>query len=119
MSKLAVLHNNRCSKSRNALSLLDGKGIDYEVISYLDGVLKLEGLRSLLKKLNLKPQDIVRKGEAIFKEQFKGKELSDEEWLQALVDYPKLIERPIVYDAKSAVVGRPIENIENFIENRK
>lgn len=119
MNPVFVLHNNRCTKSRNALSLLDEKGIPYKVVPYLEGVLKENDLVEILAKLQLKPEQIVRKSEALFKENFKGKTMSDKEWIKALIEYPKLIERPIVYDNHQAVVGRPTENILEFIKNHQ
>jgi len=115
-SMIKVLHNNRCTKSRNALKLLDEAKIDYEIVSYLDGELSEKELRDILNKLGMKPETIVRKSESIFKENFKGKTLSDAEWIKAMLEYPKLIERPIVYDDTRAVVGRPTENVNIFIQ---
>ena len=116
MEKIFVLHNNRCTKSRNALTVLEENNIDYEVIPYLDGVLSEQDIASLLRKLKLEPLDIVRKSEAIFKENLKGKEFSASEWLTILQKNPKLIERPILYTATKAVVGRPTENVTEFIK---
>lgn len=113
---IKVLHNNRCTKSRNALKLFDEHQIDYEVVPYLDGVLSESDLREILTKLNLPAEAIVRKSEAIYKENFKGKALSNDEWIEALIKFPKLIERPIAYDDKQAAVGRPTENLEIFIK---
>lgn len=111
-----VLHNNRCTKSRNALALLEEKGIDYEIVNYLDGVLSSKDIKTLLAKLDLKPDAIVRKTEAIYKENYKGKTFTDAEWIEILQQEPKLIERPIVYNEQSAVVGRPLENVEEFLK---
>jgi arsenate reductase len=116
LSIIKVLHNNRCTKSRNALKLLDEAKLDYEIVSYLDGMLSEKELRDIIDKLGMKPETIVRKSEAIFKENFKGKTLSDEEWIKAMLEYPKLIERPIIYDDTRAVIGRPTENINVFIK---
>lgn len=113
---IKVLHNNQCTKSRNALKFLDESKIRYDVVSYLEGVLTEKDLRSILNKLGMKPEAIVRKSEAIYKENFKGKDLSDDEWIKAMLQYPKLIERPIVYDDTQAVVGRPTENIKVFVK---
>lgn len=112
---LKILHNPRCSKSRQTLGILQDKGIDVQVIEYLKENPTKEELQAILKKLGMKPQEILRKGEAIFKENFKGKEFSDEEWLTILVENPKLIERPIVFNEKKAVIGRPPENVNELI----
>jgi len=111
---LKILHNPRCSKSRQTLGILQDKGIEVQIIEYLKENPTKEELLSILNKLGKKPQEILRKGEAIFKENFKGKEFSDEEWLTILIENPKLIERPIVFDDKKAVIGRPPESVEIF-----
>ena len=72
-------------------------------------------MKSILFKLGVSPTEILRKGEAIFKEKFKGKEFSDEEWLKILVENPKLIERPIIIKGDKAVVGRPPENVNSLL----
>jgi len=112
---LKILHNPRCSKSRQTLNLITEKNIDVQVIEYLKDNPTKEELSSILKKLNAKPQEILRKGEAIFKENFKGKDFTDDEWLEVLVENPKLIERPIVFNEKTAVIGRPPENINKLL----
>lgn len=119
MSNIKILHNNRCSKSRNAVNLLTEKGIEFEIVNYLDNVLSENDIQELLNKLQLEPEDIIRKKEAIFKENFKGKSFTEAEWITILQQNPKLIERPILYNEKAAVVGRPIENVEEFLNNLK
>lgn len=93
---LKIYHNPRCRKSRETLQLIKDRGEAVEIIEYLNEIPTIETLKSVLKKLGLKPLDIVRRGEAVFKENFKGKDYSDEEWLKILHENPKLIERPIV-----------------------
>ncbi|MBW1617738.1 arsenate reductase family protein [Empedobacter falsenii] len=111
-----ILHNSRCGKSRDAVKVLEESGKDFEIREYLNEPLTKDELRTILTRLNLKPIDIVRTNEEDWKINFKGKELSDDEVLNALVEYPKLIQRPIVTDEKSGVVGRPKELVENFIK---
>lgn len=108
---MKILHNPRCTKSRQALQLLNEKNIQVEVVEYLKTPLTKEEFQSILDQLGATPMDIMRKGEAIFKENFKGKELTDDQWIDAMLENPKLIERPIVYDGKKAVVGRPTEKV--------
>lgn len=72
-------------------------------------------LRDILQKLNMKPEQLLRKGEAIYKEKYKGKELTDEEWIQAMVENPVLIERPIVVKDSKAVLGRPPEKVQELL----
>ena len=112
---IQILHNNRCRKSRDGVALLEASGKDFEIINYLEKVPTKAELISILKLLEMKPIELVRKNEAIWKEQFKGKELSDDAIVQAMVDYPKLIERPIVINGNKAVIGRPVEKISEII----
>ncbi|MDM1137692.1 MULTISPECIES: arsenate reductase family protein [Empedobacter] len=111
-----ILHNSRCGKSRDAVKVLEESGKDFEIREYLKEPLTKDELRTILTRLNLKPIDIVRTNEEDWKINFKGNELSDDEILNALVEYPKLIQRPIVTDGKSGIVGRPKELVENFIK---
>lgn len=109
--KVSIYHNPRCTKSRQGLALLEEKGVEIDVINYLkDGVDK-QHLSDTIKKLGIKPSDLLRKNEAIYKEQYKGKDLTDAEWIDAMVKHPKLIERPIVIKGDKAVIGRPTESI--------
>lgn len=108
---IQIYHNNRCSKSRQALHLLQDKAQEIEVIEYLKYPPTAEELRQLLQKLSMPPEKLLRKSETVFKELYKGKSLSDEEWIQAMVSHPVLIERPIVVKGNKAVVGRPLENV--------
>lgn len=112
---MKIYHNPRCRKSRETLQLIEGKGADVEIVEYLNTPPTEAELKEILGKLNMKASEIVRKGEAIFKENFKGKELSEEEWVKALVENPKLIERPIVVKGDKAVIGRPPENVEELL----
>lgn len=108
---IRIYHNQRCMKSRLGLALLEEKGVTPEIIYYMkDGVDK-QDLSETIQKLGIKPTDLLRKNEAIFKEEYKGKDLSDEEWIDAMVKHPKLIERPIVINGNKAVIGRPTERI--------
>jgi arsenate reductase len=113
---MKIYHNSRCSKSRDSFNLLTEKGIDFETIEYLKTPLTKEELKDLLVKLNIPAKELVRKGEADFKVNFKGKELSEEQWVEAMIQYPKLIERPIVVKGDKAVVGRPIEKVIDLIK---
>lgn len=112
---ITIYHNPRCSKSRQTLKILEEKSSDIQVIEYLKEPPSEDQLKSILGKLGMKPQELVRKGEAIFKEKFKGKNMTDEEWVKSLVSYPKLIERPIVVKGNNAVIGRPPEKVEEIL----
>ena len=108
---MEVYHNPRCRKSREAVQLLEERGISFEIVEYLKEVPTENELTTLIIKLGIKPEKLLRKGEADYKENFKGKELTDSEWIQAMIKYPKLIERPIVVKGDKAVVGRPLEKV--------
>ena len=112
---MKILHNNRCSKSRCALEILENKGVEPEIIKYLENPLSETEIRDLLKKLNLPASAIIRKGEAIYKENYKGKEMTEDDWVEAMVKHPKLIERPIVIKGNKAVVARPPERVEELL----
>lgn len=108
---ITIYHNPRCTKSRQGLALLEEKQLNFEVIRYLDDPITLKELTTIVKKLGITPLALVRKNEAIWKSDFKGRDLSDEDILKAMVSNPKLIERPIVNNGEKAVIGRPTEQI--------
>lgn len=109
---MKILHNNRCSKSRSALEVLKNKGVDFEIVNYLENPLSADEIKDLLKKLGLKAEAIIRKGEPDFKANYKGEKMTENDWIKAMVKFPKLIERPIIIKGDKAVVGRPAENID-------
>ncbi|MEH0156293.1 arsenate reductase (glutaredoxin) [Limibacter armeniacum] len=113
---MKIFHNPRCTKSRQTLQLIEEKGADVEIVKYLDDTPSKSELKEVLKKLGMQPSQIIRKGESIYKEQFKGKDLSEDEWLDVLVNNPKLIERPIVVKGDKAVIGRPPENVLSLLD---
>ncbi|MEZ5940776.1 MAG: arsenate reductase (glutaredoxin) [Planctomycetaceae bacterium] len=107
-----IYHNPRCSKSRQTLQLIEDAGIQPEVILYLESPPSTRELDRLLKKLGMDPKELMRKGEAIYKELgLAKKELTKKEAIQLLHEHPKLIERPIVVKGDKAVLGRPPENV--------
>lgn len=112
---LKIYHNPRCSKSRQTLQLIEEAGQMVEVVEYLKTIPSKDELRDVIDLLGIKPADLIRKGEADYKENFKGKNLTDEEWIEAMVAYPKLIERPIVVKGEKAIIGRPPENVKVLI----
>ncbi len=117
MSKIKIYHNNRCSKSRNGLCIIEDSKQDFEVVNYLQNPPTKSELKDLLKMLNFLPIELVRKGEKIWKENYKGKELSDTEIITAMIENPKLIERPIVVKGNKAVIGRPEGNITMLLNS--
>ncbi|RXP44842.1 arsenate reductase (glutaredoxin) [Lutibacter sp. HS1-25] len=112
---MKIYHNPRCSKSRQGLEILNNSGLDFEVVNYLENPVSEKELKEIVKLLAIAPIDLVRKNEAIWKENFKGKDLSNDEIIKAMVANPKLIERPIVVNNNKAVVGRPPELIETIL----
>jgi len=105
--KIILFHNPRCSKSREALGLLNEANCEIEVVEYLKDAPSFDSLKALIAKLGIEPQALLRTGEAVFKENYKGKTLSADQWIQAMVEHPVLIERPIVINGNKAVIGRP------------
>lgn len=112
---MKIYHNPRCMKSRQTLALLEENGVEPEIVLYLEKPPSKTALKKILKMLDLKPEQLLRKGESIYKEKFKGKDLSAAEWIDAMIEYPKLIERPIVVKGDQAVIGRPPENVLDLI----
>ena len=111
-----IYHNPRCSKSRASLEMLEAKGITPTIVKYLETPPNVDELTKVLSKLGLKAEQIVRKGEALYKELgLAGKTLSNEEWISVLVENPQLMERPIVVNGDKAAIGRPIEAVINIL----
>jgi len=113
---IQIYHNNRCTKSRQALAELEKSGQPFEVIYYLETPPNRTTLAALVKKLQIKPVELLRKGEKIFIDHYKGKILTDAEWIDAMVEHPILIERPIVVSGDQAVVARPTEKIKDLLK---
>lgn len=114
---ITIYHNPRCRKSRETLALIQESGEDFEIVEYLKIPLSKEELKALLHKLQMQPEELLRKGEAIWKEKYKGKTLDEGQILQAMAEHPKLMERPVVVKGHAAVLGRPPENIRHLLEN--
>lgn len=112
---IQILHNPRCRKSREGLALLEAEGQDFMVIKYLEDKLTVKNLTTIISKLDISPIDLVRKNEAIWKSEFKGKDLNDAQIIEAMVANPKLIERPIVINKNKAVIGRPSDAIKTIL----
>ena len=112
---MKIYHNPRCRKSREGIKYLESKKINFEVIDYIKNNLSSEQIRNILKKLQLKPIELVRKNEAIWKEKYKGKDFTDDQLIRILSNEPKLIERPIIVSEKLGVIGRPADNIDKLL----
>ncbi len=111
MAEFTIYHNPRCSKSRETLALLQAKGIEPNIVEYLKTPPSASQLKSIVKQLGVKPQQLVRKGEEIYKSRYADKTLSDAQWIEAMVENPSLIERPIVIRGQRAALGRPPQNV--------
>lgn len=112
---MKIYHNPRCSKSRQGLAILNDSKVDFEIIEYLKTPPSEKEIKDILSKLQMEPINLVRKNEAIWKENYKGKELSNDQIIKAMAENPKLIERPIVIHNNKAVLGRPPENISSLL----
>jgi len=111
-----IYHNPRCSKSRAAMELLTEKGIDASVVKYLETPPNKETIEDLLKMLGLEPRELMRKGEQEYKDNNLADEnLSRDDLIDAMVKFPKLLERPIVIKDGKAAIGRPIQNIIDIL----
>ena len=113
---LKIYHNPRCKKSREALEFLKNKKLDYKIHYYLENLLTSNELESIIKKIKLKPSDIVRKNEKDWKAIPNRSDLTENEILSLLISNPKLIERPIVTNQKIGVLARPLEKLVQFLE---
>lgn len=115
-SEFTIYHNPRCSKSRQTLALLNDAGIEPSIVLYLEDVPSKSKLKELIKKLGIEPRDLLRKSEADYKENnLADKTLSDAKLIDAMLSFPKLIERPIVEKGAKAVLGRPPENVNELL----
>lgn len=110
-----IYHNPRCSKSRETLRILEEKGETVEIIKYLETPPTKKELEQLISLLGIKPIELVRTQEKEWKENYHGKTLSDNEIINAMVKFPRLIERPIAVKGTKAVVGRPPENVLDIL----
>ena len=108
-------HNNRCRKSREGLIFLKDRNINPEIIEYMNSKLNEQEIKSILKLLNYKAIDLIRKNESIYKEKIKDNNLSENELIKWMIKEPKLIERPILINDNKAIIGRPSENFLEVI----
>jgi len=111
---LTIYHNPRCSKSRQTLALIEEANAAVTIVEYLKEPLSSEQIKQLLTLLNVKPIDMMRTKEAEFKEQ-NLQDANDDALIEAMVNTPKLIERPIVTSTDRAVIGRPPENVLSLL----
>jgi arsenate reductase len=112
---MKIYHNPRCSKSRQTLALIEEKGVEVEVVEYLKNTPSKAELMDIIGRLGISAYELLRRREKDFIENYKGKDLTDDQWIDAMIQYPKLIERPIVIKDQKAVLGRPPENVLDLI----
>ena len=113
---ITIYHNPRCSKSRQTLALIKDRGIEPEVVLYLNTPPDASTISELLEKLNMKARDIIRTGETAYMENnLKDPSLSEQALIEAIVTHPKLLERPIVVKGDKAIIGRPPENVLSLL----
>ena len=111
-----IYHNSRCSKSRATLAILEQNNVEFEIVNYLENPPSESELRSVLLDLGIGARDLIRKGESVYKDlQLSNKSLTEDELIKAMLNYPILIERPIVRTTKGVVIGRPPENVQNIL----
>jgi arsenate reductase len=108
---MIIYHHSSCSKSRFALDLLREKKIEFEVVEYFKTPFEKELFRDLIRKLGIHPEELIRKNEKEYKQVFPSKNISEDEWIEGMLKYPKLIQRPIVVNGDKAVIARPAERI--------
>lgn len=115
MKKIKIFHNNRCSKSRQALALVRSLTNEVEVVDYMNTSITKNELVQVLKELEMTPSELLRKGESDYKEHVKGKDLLDDQIIDLMLSYPKIIERPIVIKDGKAIIARPPELVHDFV----
>jgi arsenate reductase len=113
---IQIYHNPRCGKSRNCLAFIEQTNQEYEIIPYLTETPGFDELKKLLEKLNLQPIELVRIKEKIWIENYKGKELTNDQIIQAMIENPILIERPIVIKDGKAIIGRDLDRVASFLD---
>jgi arsenate reductase len=115
MTTWTIYHNPKCSTSRAALQLLKDAGLEPKVVDYLKDRPSLRTMESLLKKLGMPAEGVLRRKEPLFQERFASRKWNDRKWLEVMLEHPELIERPIVVRNRKAIIGRPLERIEALI----
>jgi polyphosphate kinase len=111
---MKIYHNPRCSKSRDCLLYMEEKGYEFELINYMKDGISVKEIKDFLNKSGLDVHDIIRTHEELYKLDYKGKELSEEEWIKVLVENPKLLQRPLIFKGSRAVLGRPADEIQKL-----
>ena len=117
MAQITIWHNPKCSKSREALSILDESGSEKEIVKYLETNPDKQTIQNLLKMLGITPRELMRTKEDIYKELKLKDEMDDEKLIEAMAQNPKLIERPVLIKDGKAIIGRPTSIIKEFLKS--
>ncbi len=112
---LTIYHNPRCKKSRAGLEYLKAAKVEFRQRNYLIDKLSVEELKKLVMKLKIKPEELIRKQEDLYKKELKGKNFTDEEWFRIMTENPSLIRRPVIEDSFRAVIGDPVSEIDKIL----
>lgn len=116
MAEITIYHKPTCTKSRQGVKYLEEKGLEFDVIKYHDTPLTKNKLKSLLKKMNMNPNELLRKKEKVYKRlDFKNKNYTNDQIIEFMIKEPNLIERPIIEKGNKAVVARPTERIDEIV----
>lgn len=117
MSELTIYHNPGCSKSRETLALIKASGHEPRIVEYLKTPPSEAELSAIVRKLGIKPLELVRRNEQIFKDKYAGQKRGDKEWIKAMIEHPILMQRPIVVRGEAAVIGRPPEDVKPLLKS--
>ncbi|HBL74595.1 MAG: polyphosphate kinase 1 [Bacteroidetes bacterium GWF2_42_66] len=112
---MKIYHNPRCAKSREGLKYLEERGYEIQVVNYMRDGISVDELRTIMKRTHLTVDELIRKQEQLYKEQYKNKELSDDEWLTVLSENPRLLQRPIVLNGNRGVLAQPPNEIDRIV----
>lgn len=112
---LTIYHNPACSKSRETLALIRASGHEPQIVEYLKNPPSEAELTAIVRKLGIKPLELIRRNEQVFKDKYAGKTLTDKEWIKAMMKDPILIQRPIVVRGDAAAIGRPPQDVERLL----
>jgi arsenate reductase len=112
---LTIYHNPSCTKSRETLALIRARGHEPQIVEYLKTPPSETELSAIVRKLGIKPLELIRRNEQVFKDKYAGKTLADKQWIKAMVKDPILIQRPIVVRGEAAAIGRPPEDVEKLL----
>lgn len=117
MQEITIWHNPKCSKSREAMEILQDNNCEAEVVKYLEEKPDAKKIKAILKMLGITPRELMRTKEDIYKELNLKDETDEEALIEAMAKHPKLIERPIIIKGERAIIGRPTERIAEFLKN--